>query len=40
MNRVMDVSSILSKRIRNDFPSGTTIKPDMTLQEQHAEAML
>ena len=30
MNRVMDVSSILSKR--SDLPVGTTIKPDMTLQ--------
>ena len=34
----MDVSSILCKR--SDLPPGTTIKPDMTLQEQRAEATL
>ena len=38
MNRIMDVSSILSKR--SDLPPGTTTKPDVPLQEQRVEATL
>ena len=37
MNRLIDVSSVLSKR--SDLPAGITIKPDMT-SEQRVEASL
>ena len=38
MNRLMDASSILSKR--SDLPNGIFVKPDMTPEEQCTEASL
>ena len=38
LNQTMDVSSILSKR--SDLPAGITVKPDLSIQERHIEAML
>ena len=38
MNRLIDVSSVLSKR--SDLPAGITIKPDVTSEQQRVEASL
>ena len=38
MNRLIDVSSVLSKR--RGLPAGITIKPDMTSEQQRVEASL